>query len=313
MSNNTNFPYIWKNNTTNPQNITEVLKKNYNEIQKILLRDGAILFKNFDIETPERLEESVNSFPGTSVNYAGGNSPRTNIKGKVYTSTEHPSHLHISLHNELSYASSWPKHVFFCCQIPAETGGATPIANSRKILAELPNEIKNIFEQKGVQYIRNLHGGYGPGPSWQDTFETSDKSIIEAHCKTNDILFSWDEDDGLRLMEKRKAIIEHPETGEKVWFNQADQFHPTTNTPDVYEALMEIYEDNPHEMPQYACFNDDSEIPLEMLDTIRKVMKENTVKFTWEKGDLLLLDNVLTSHGRTPFTGPRKILVAMSS
>ena len=177
----------------------------------------------------------------------------------------------------------------------------------------MPDEVKMAFEQKGVQYIRNLHGGFGPGPSWQQTFETTDKSVIAEHCKENDILFQWDEDDNLRLIEKRKAIIEHPETGEKVWFNQADQFHPTTNTPEVYEALMEIYEDDPHEMPQYACFNDDSEIPMEMLDAIRKTTDENTVKFTWEKGDLLLLDNVLASHGRTPFSGPRKILVAMSS
>jgi Probable taurine catabolism dioxygenase len=313
MNNDAKFPYVWKNEESNPKSLTDTLKDHYAEIKKKLLKDGAVLFRNFGIDNPESLEECVNAFPGTSVNYAGGNSPRTNIKGKVYTSTEHPAHLHISLHNEFSYASSWPKHIFFCCHTPAPKGGFTPIVSSKKIFEDLDAEIKEAFQEKGVRYIRNLHGGYGAGSSWQDTFETADKSVVEKHCKDNDILFEWNEDDGLRLIEKRHAIIRHPETKEQVWFNQADQFHPSTNTPDVFKALMEIYEDDPLEMPQYACYNDGTEIPLDTLDKIRAIVDKHTISFPWEKGDLLLLDNILVAHGRTPFEGPRKILVAMSS
>ena len=65
-------------------------------------------------------------------------------------------------------------------------------------------------------------------------------------------------------------------------------------------------------MPQYVCFEDNSEIPLDMLEEIRTVGHQNTVLFDWEKGDMILLDNVLTAHGRTSFKGPRKILVSMS-
>ncbi|NJM52790.1 MAG: TauD/TfdA family dioxygenase [Blastocatellia bacterium] len=31
-----------------------------------------------------------------------------------------------------------------------------------------------------------------------------------------------------------------------------------------------------------------------------------------EKGDILILDNILTAHGRMPFSGQRKIMLAMT-
>jgi alpha-ketoglutarate-dependent taurine dioxygenase len=32
----------------------------------------------------------------------------------------------------------------------------------------------------------------------------------------------------------------------------------------------------------------------------------------WSKGDVLMLDNITVAHGRQPFTGSRRILVAMA-
>ncbi len=307
-----NFPYVWKNDATTPKTLTEVFQQDFPQIKSLLLEYGAVLFKSYGIDNPTKLEQAVQGFPGQQLNYAGGNSPRTNLHGQVYTSTEHPSHTFISLHNELSYASEWPSYIFFCCETPAEEGGHTVIANSRNILNDLSPEIVAAFREKGVCYIRNLHSGFGPGPSWQETFETEDRKVVEEHCRANDIEIEW-HGETLRLIEKRDAIIEHSETGQEVWFNQADQFHPSTNPEEVFEALMEIYEDDPHEMPQYACFRDGSPIPDYMLEEIRNIGDKNTAYFTWEKGDLLLLDNILTAHGRSPFKGERRVLVSMLS
>ena len=312
MNTNNQLPYVWYRDGKNNKSLPDILESEYDTIKELLLKHGAVLFKSFGIDDPQKLEACVNAFPGAPLNYAGGNSPRINVKGKVYTSTEHPATEHISLHNELSYANQWPQYIFFCCQTPALEGGNTSIANSRAILKGLSDNVKKAFSDKKVLYIRNLHGGYGAGPSWQNTFETKNKKEVELHCQANDIQYQWDEDDNLKLIEKRDGIRIHPETNEAVWFNQADQFHPSTNDSEVYEALMEIYEEDLHAMPQYVCFEDNSEIPLDMLEEIRTVGHQNTVLFDWEKGDMILLDNVLTAHGRTSFKGPRKILVSMS-
>jgi len=166
-----------------------------------------------------------------------------------------------------------------------------------------------------VRYVRNLHGGRGAriGKSWQETFETTSRDSVETFCRQGRIAFEWKADGGLRLIQTGPATARHPRTGEKVWFNQLEQFHPSSNPPDVYEALQELFGDTPEEMPQYASFGDGTPVPGAMLADIRTAMDQQTVVFPWEHGDLMIIDNMLTAHGRAPYTGPRKILVSMSS
>ena len=45
----------------------------------------------------------------------------------------------------------------------------------------------------------------------------------------------------------------------------------------------------------------------------RLALRAETVTFPWRRGDVLLLDNMLTAHGRRPFTGDRRVLVAMGN
>jgi alpha-ketoglutarate-dependent taurine dioxygenase len=260
------------------------------------------------------MRKCIDAFPGNSLRYVDGNSPRTHLKEAVYTSTEYPPELFISMHSELSYASRWPSHLYFCCAVEPKQGGNTLLACNRSILRDLPAGLVDLFRNKGVKYIRNLHNDSGVriGQSWRATYETSDRSVVEQHCRNNDIQFEWKEDGALRTIQVRKATATHPGTGEEVWFNQADQFHPSTNPPDIYEVIMDLFGDNPADMPHYACFGDDTPIDPGMLDTVRETARKHTAYFPWKAGDFLLVDNMLVSHGRSPFSGPRKILVGMS-
>ena len=281
-------------------------------LQEKLNKNGAILFRGIDISSIKDFETVMDDISSKFMAYVDGNSPRTKLSSKVYTSTEYDKNHSITLHNELSYSYKWPAKIFFCCLIPAAAGGETPIADCRKVLKSMDKALVDEIENKGITYIRNLNGGAGFGPSWQDTFETDDKTKVEEFCKQANVQYEWKPDGGVKLTQPSKGIITHPATGEKVWFNQIDQFHPSHLEPEIYETLMMMYEKE-DELPMYISFGDGTKITEEMVKEIRNTVDKESIANTWQQGDLLMLDNVLVAHGRKPYQGDRKVLVSMSN
>ncbi|HEU4596568.1 MAG TPA: TauD/TfdA family dioxygenase [Pyrinomonadaceae bacterium] len=280
-------------------------------LESKLLEHGALLFRGFSVESADALERFARSEAGGELlGYVDGTSPRTRVDAGVYTSTEYPPAYFISLHNELSYTNRWPSKLFFCCVTAPQEGGETPIVDSRALLRSLPPEVVGQFREKGVRYVRNLHGGRGLGLSWQSVFETEDKAAVENYCREGGVDFRWKENGGLWLSQVRPAVATHPQTGEEVWFNQADQFHTTEMDERTRAALLSYVKEE--ELPKNAYFGDGTPLDVSMLEQIREATRSLMVLFKWEAGDLLMVDNMLAAHGRMPFKGPRKILVALS-
>jgi alpha-ketoglutarate-dependent taurine dioxygenase len=295
-----------------PEALLERYAAERESMEARLLQHGALLFRGFGIDTQEILSRVVRTLGGEALGYADGNSPRRKLGSGVYTSTEYPPEFFISLHNELSYSSRWPSRVFFCCAIAPQEGGETPLADSRRILQRLPAEVRDVFVTREVKYIRNLHGGSGFGPSWQATFETENREEVSEFCRTAGTEARWNDDGSLTITQVRPATRIHPKTGEEVWFNQADQFHPSTHPAAIYESLLALYGGREELMPQTATFGDGSPIEVAKLDEVRNTVREEMRLFSWQRGDLLMVDNMLVCHGRRSFSGPRKILVSMT-
>jgi alpha-ketoglutarate-dependent taurine dioxygenase len=281
-------------------------------MEELLLVHGALLFRGFGIHSQDALQRVVSGIGGAALDYVDGNSPRRKLSSAVYTSTEYPPEFFISLHNELSYSSRWPTRLFFCCVIAPAEGGETPLADSRAILGRLSPEVRDAFVEKGVKYVRNLHGGSGFGPSWQKTFETEERGSVEDFFRGTGTGIRWNDDGSLTVTQVRPAIATHPTTGETVWFNQADQFHPSTHPKAIYDSIKALYEGREDMIPQTAFFGDGTPIDPSMLDEVRRTVNEQIHLFSWQRGDLLLVDNMLVAHGRNPFKPPRKILVSMT-
>lgn len=278
-------------------------------IDAALIREKALVFREFGVAAGE-LEPLLRLFLPDRLPYVHGNSPRTKVGDNVYTSTEYPAELTISMHNELSYSGQWPARLlFYCAQAPA-TGGATPVVDGERWLASLDPEVRDAFAA-GLRYTQNLHDGFGFGRSWPDTFETDDRAHVEKVLRAQDCEWEWKPDGGLRILQRRAATTRHPVTGAEVWFNQADQWHLSTLDGETAAALREMLA--PEDMPQSVTFADGSPIPDEYITQIRTRGLDEAVDVDWRAGDLLLIDNVLVGHGRRPFTGSRKVLVAMSS
>lgn len=298
-------------NFKNSDFLLKYINRNKGVITNLLLKNGAVLFRNFQIKGQKEFLEIKETLAGTtSFNYIDGNSPRTKVNKDIYTSTEYPKEYSISLHSELSYSNKWPSKILFYCETPPESGGETPVADCRLILKKLKPEIVDKFERFGVKYTRYLKGSKGVGKSWMDTFETTNKNTVEKYCLENSIEFRW-ENDFLFLSQIGYGVAIHPITNEKVWFNQANQFHPSSLPKDVYDMLKMMKSKNPDKYPQYAYYGNGEEISENDLKEITNIHFENAVLFKWKQGDVLLLDNMLMSHGRMPFEGPRKICVGM--
>lgn len=276
-----------------------------------LLKVGALLFRGYAVGGAAEFARFVRAFSGKSpLDYVGGASPRIKLDGGVYTSTEYPRHYMLSLHNELSYTYRWPEHLYFYCATPAARGGETPLGDSRALLKRIDAGVASRFRERKVRYDRRLHGGAGAGLSWRDAFETDDRAAVEDYCREGGVGFRWEADGALRTSQVRPATLRHPQTGEEVWFNQADGFHPSGMHPETYRSL--ISQMTEEDFPLNAYHGDGSPLDAGALEHVREVMAAEMSLFPWRAGDVLVLDNVLTAHGRMPFDGPRRVLLAMT-
>lgn len=269
---------------------------------------GGILFRGFGVDTPDAFRRAVEQVVPGLADYRGGTSPRTKIEDGVYTSTEYPNQYEISLHNEMSYSRSSPEFIFFACITAPADRGETPIADCRNVLGRLPAGLVAEFQERRVMYQRNMFGRNSPYNSWAKAFETTDPDVVEQHCRAQDIEFEWLPNDQLRTREIRDAVIVHPVTGERVWFNQVNLWHFTNSPMAASMAGM-----SQAGLPMNAFFGDGGEFDIDMLTIVRQAYAQEKRLFRWQTGDFLMLDNRLVAHGRMPFSGPRKIVVALGS
>ncbi len=276
-------------------------------VERQLHEHGALLFRNFGVRAVEDFERVVETVSGGALEYRERSSPRTSVGGRIYTSTDYPAEHSIFLHNENSYQQTWPMKIFFYCAQAAARGGETPIADCRRVLARLDPQVRERFAERGWMYVRNFGDGFGL--PWQTVFQTTERAEVESHCRAVGVGVEWKPGDRLRTRAVRPAVARHPRTGEQVWFNHATFFHVTMLEEGVREALLGEFAEE--DLPTNTYYGDGSPIEPETLEGLREAYRRESVAFAWQEGDVLLLDNMLTAHGRAPYEGARKILVGM--
>jgi alpha-ketoglutarate-dependent taurine dioxygenase len=278
-------------------------------IESSLLRHGGLLFRGFNVKTAAHLNEFIQALCSEVAEYREPTSPRTHVGDNIYTSTEYPPRESIFLHNENSYSSSWPLRLFFCCVTPATHGGATPLADSRRVYQRIDRDVRERFIEKQIMYVRNF--GDGLAIPWQAVFDTTDKAEVESYCRQHCIETVWKDEHRLRIRYVRPAIATHPRTNETVWFNHVPLFHIGMREPSVREALLSTFQED--DLPYNVFYGDGSRIETGDLAAVCEAYEQEKVRFDWQSGDVLMIDNMLAAHGREPFTGPqRSVLVGMA-
>jgi alpha-ketoglutarate-dependent taurine dioxygenase len=233
---------------------------------------------------------------------------RRTYSAGVYSSSTWPQNQLMCMHHELSYTLAFPGLMLFACLRAPTHGGATTVADSPTVLDALPAELIERFEREGWLLTRSYNDEIGA--SFAEAFGTEDRRAIESYCRANAIEFEWQPDGGLRTRQRRSAVVRHPVTGQRCWFNQIAFLNEWTLAPEVREYLVDVY--GADGLPFNTRFGNGDPIGEDVVQLLNQVYGANTVREPWQAGDLMLVDNVRTAHSREPFEGPREVLVAMA-
>ncbi|WP_198046094.1 TauD/TfdA family dioxygenase [Novosphingobium aquimarinum] len=289
-------------------------------IELILLRFGVVTFRGFGLRAARDFDAFLSSFEGHGAGYAGGTSPRGAVSGRVMQSTQAPPDREILLHQEMAYTRDFPKRLAFFCEVPPESGGETLIGDMRRFTREVPNAFFDRVKRLGVRYVRRFrHPDWMPGHpdldllhrSWADAFGSESREEAEAACLATGSDCVWTPH-GLEASFVTKGYEIHPQTGEEIWFNVIPAFDlNAVSQGQRFQALHEEFYGTEHPWPQAVMFGDGSEISPQEIAALYPVMNAATTAPKWQHGDVQLLDNILTGHGRATFTGQRLVRVML--
>ncbi len=308
-------------------------------VQGKLYEHGAFLFRGFNVRSEDDFETVARGINDELKDEYLGTSPREAQTHYVFSASELPGYYPIPQHCEMTFVANPPDLLFFCCLVePREGGGETPLADFRAVARELDPAVKKRFEEGGIRIIRNYTG---PGTKnrdlwqlkrWDEMFKTTDRGAINEKCAEQGFEAIWRDDDRLTLISTQPALKDHPVTDAEVWFNHVQVFHLSAAVGElsrigrrrkdlrawglaqVSRAMVAWKKRRlPDELQAMHCtYADGGTIPEADMEHLRDVIWRNMVIIPWKLGDIVAIDNHSVSHGRLPYRGPRKVVVAWS-
>ncbi|MER5216790.1 TauD/TfdA family dioxygenase [Streptomyces sp. NPDC002838] len=276
-------------------------------LRAVVAGHGAVLVRGLGLSDPASTEAVFRRLADRLMPDREPFAPRRRYADGVYSSSKWPSNQQMCAHHELSYALEFPGLLLFACLEAPASGGATGLADASAVLDALPAALAGRFEREGWLLTRTYNDEIGA--SVAEAFGTDDRAAVERYCRTHAIDFAWQPDGSLRTRQRRDAVVRHPATGRRCWFNQIAFLNEWTMEPEVREYLVDVF--GPDGLPFNTRFGNGDPIGEDVVRVINEVYEAHTVREPWRSGDLLLVDNVRTAHGREPFDGPREVLAAL--
>ncbi|MGY0019487.1 TauD/TfdA family dioxygenase [Streptomyces sp. cg35] len=234
--------------------------------------------------------------------------PRRRYTDGVYSTSKWPPNQQMCMHHEMSYALEFPGMLLFACLEAPASGGATGVADAAAVLDALPAELTERFEREGWLLTRSYHDEIGASAA--EAFGTDDRDAVARYCRTHAIDFDWQPDGSLRTRQHRSAVVHHPVSGRRLWFNQIAFLSEWTMDPEVRDYLTDVY--GADALPFTTRFGNGDPIGEDVVRAINEVYEAHTVREPWRSGDLLLVDNLRSAHSREPFDGPREVLAGLA-
>ncbi|NMO55195.1 TauD/TfdA family dioxygenase [Actinoplanes sp. TBRC 11911] len=277
-------------------------------LRAVVAEHGSVLVRGLALATPAETGDVFRRLATGLMTEREAFAARQIHADGVYSSSTWPPNQPMCMHHELTYLLEFPSLMLFACLSAPTTGGATAVADGPAVLDALPADLIERFAREGWLLTRSYNDEIGA--SLAEAFGTEDRAAIERYCRANAIEFEWQPGGGLRTRQRRSALVRHPITGSRCWFNQIAFLNEWTIAAEVREYLVDVY--GAEGLPFNTRFGDGDPIGADVVQLLNEAYEANTVREPWQAGDLLLVDNIRTAHSREAFEGPREVLVAMA-
>ncbi|MFJ8827808.1 TauD/TfdA family dioxygenase [Streptomyces sp. NPDC102467] len=277
-------------------------------LRALVMEHGAILLRGLELCDAAQAGAVFQQLTTGLMAETEAFAPRKTYSDRVYSSSTWPPFQPMCLHHELSYTLRFPGLMLFACLSAPAVGGATVLADATAVLDALPTELVERFEQEG--WLLTRHYNDEIGAPYREAFGTDDRGAVERYCRANAIDFAWQNDGGLSTRQRRSAVVRHPVTGRRCWFNQIAFLSEWAIDPEVRDYLVHVY--GADGLPFNTRFGNGDPVGEDVVHLLNEVYAAHTVREPWQAGDLMLVDNVRTAHGREAFEGPREVIVALA-
>jgi alpha-ketoglutarate-dependent taurine dioxygenase len=277
-------------------------------LRAVVRQHGAVLVRGLGARDAQEVADVFGVLAGTLMEERESFAPRHAYSDGVYSSLKWPANQQMCMHHELSYTLEFPGLMLFACLEAARTGGATAVADATSVLAALPADLVQRFERDGWLLTRSYNDEIGS--TVEEAFGTQDRGVVERYCRANGIEFAWQQDGGLRTRQRRSAVVRHPVTGARCWFNQIAFLNEWTLDPEIREYLVDVY--GADGLPFNTRFGNGEPVGEEVVRLLNETYEANTRREPWQPGDLMLVDNIRTAHSREAYEGSREVLVGMA-
>lgn len=277
-------------------------------LRAVVAEHGSVLLRGLGLTDADKAAGVVRRLAGRLTPEKEAFASRQTYAEGLYSSSNWPPNQPMCMHHELSYRLEFPGMMMFACLTAPEKGGATAVADAPAVLEALPPELVQRFEREGWLLTRSYNDEIGATVA--EAFGTDDRSAVEDYCRANAIAFEWQPDGALRTRQRRSAVVRHPVTGRRCWFNQIAFLNEWTMDPEVHEYLVDMY--GAEGLPFNTRFGDGDLIGADVVQLLNTVYEANTAREPWQTGDLMLVDNIRTAHSREAYEGSREVLVGMA-
>lgn len=226
----------------------------------------------------------------------GGNSGRHTVAGvhSLFIETGREQLHEVPLHGELYFHHLRPpKYLWAYCSLAGSEPGELLLCDGVTLYAALPAAIQSLLAREPVMYLRRHERSV-----WQALYQTDQIERVEAFLKSEGIEMSLIENGGIETRFLSSAL--RTVDGAPAFVNNILPF-----------GLRQLRE--PHKTQARICLANGELFPEGMLREIWARAQQLSFSWTWQQGDMLLIDNVRMMHGRASIKQPgREILVRMA-